>query len=71
VDDGGSLRWLVFPMLQAEMTTERTSRRRRQNGTPASGGAVYGLGMIGAMVYFLRSAVSTRDYLLAIPRAGV
>ena len=58
-------------MLHVETKTERTSRRRRQNGAPASGGAVYGLGMIGAMVYFLRTAVSTQDYLLAIPKAGV
>ena len=53
------------------MTTERKSRRPRRNGAPASGGAVYGLGMIGAMVYFLRSAVSTRDQVLAIPKACV
>ena len=50
---------------------ERKTRRRPQNGGPAGGGAVYGLGMIGALVYFFRSAESGRDQLLAIPRAIV
>ena len=43
----------------------------RQNQAPAGGGAVYGLGMIGAMVYFFGSAESPRDYALAIPKASV
>ena len=43
----------------------------RQNAAPAGGGAVYGLGMIGAMVYFFRSAVTGWDYVLAIPKASV
>lgn len=60
----------------AELTTETAmpkwkTRRPRQNGAPAGGGAVYGLGMIGAMVYFFRSAESGRDQLLAIPKASV
>jgi hypothetical protein len=51
----------------------RTSRRRgdmrpSQNG---GGGAVYGIGMIGAAVFFYRSAVSREDYLLALPKAMV
>ena len=45
--------------------------RPRQNGAPAGGGAVYGLGMIGALVYFLGSAESGRDYVLAFPKASV
>ncbi len=45
--------------------------RSRQNGQPAGGGAVYGLGMIGAMMYFLGSARSGWDYVLAIPKASV
>jgi hypothetical protein len=47
------------------------TRRSRQNGTAAGGGAVYGLGMIGAMVYFFRSAETGWDYVLAIPKASV
>ena len=43
----------------------------RQNGTAAGGGAVYGLGMIGAMVYFFRSAETGWDYVLAVPKASV
>ena len=40
-----------------------------QGGTPAGGGAVYGLGMIGAAAYFFGSAESGRDYVLAVPKA--
>ena len=43
----------------------------RQNGTAAGGGVVYGLGMIGAMVYFFRSAETGWDYALAVPKASV
>ncbi len=49
----------------------RRTWRSRQNGQPAGGGAVYGLGMIGAMIYYLRSARSGMDYVLAIPKASV
>jgi len=38
---------------------------------PVGGGAVYGLGMIGALVYFLGSAESGRDYVLAVGKAMV
>jgi hypothetical protein len=58
------------PMTETPMPKQKT-RRPRQNGAPAGGGAVYGLGMIGAMVYFFRSAESGRDQLLAIPKAIV
>ena len=47
------------------------TRRSRQNGPAAGGGAVYGLGMIGAIVYFFGSAETGRDYVLAIPKASV
>jgi hypothetical protein len=47
------------------------SRRSRQNGPANGGGAVYGLGMIGAMAYFFGSAESGWDYVLAIPKASV
>ena len=49
----------------------RKTRRSGRNGAPAGGGAVYGLGMIGAMVYFFRSAESGWDYVLAIPKASL
>jgi hypothetical protein len=47
----------------------RKARRSRQGGPPPAGGAVYGIGMIGALVYFLRSAEDGWDYVLAFPRA--
>ena len=55
----------------AEEASRWKSRRPKQAGAPAGGGAVYGLGMIGALVYFFGSAASRRDYLLAIPKASV
>jgi hypothetical protein len=47
------------------------SKRPKQAGAPAGGGAVYGLGMIGAVVYFFESAESGWDYVLAVPKASV
>ena len=49
----------------------RTSRRSRQGGPAAGGGAVYGIGMLGALVYFLQSAQTGWDYVLAVPKAVV
>ena len=49
----------------------RKTRRSRQDGAAAGGGAVYGIGMIGALVYFLQTAVSGWDYVLALPKAIV
>jgi hypothetical protein len=49
----------------------RKARRSRQGGPAAGGGAVYGIGMIGALVYFLQAAESGRDYVLAVPKAIV
>ena len=40
-----------------------------QGGAQTGGGAVYGLGMIGAVAYFFGSAESGRDYVLAVPKA--
>jgi hypothetical protein len=42
-----------------------------RNAPPRAGGAVYGLGMIGALVYFLGSAGSATDRVLAFPKAAV
>ena len=63
-------------MAEAEARPEdrrpwRKARRSRQGGPAAGGGAVYGIGMIGALVYFLQAAESGRDYLLAFPKAIV
>jgi hypothetical protein len=46
-------------------------RARTRNAPPQSGGAVYGLGMIGALVYFAGRAESGQDYLLAFGKAVV
>jgi hypothetical protein len=42
-----------------------------QSGAAGGGGAVYALGLIGALVYFLRSAQTREDYALAVPKAVV
>lgn len=42
-----------------------------RNAPPPGGGAVYGLGMIGALAYFLGSAESGWDYVLAFGKAVV
>jgi hypothetical protein len=55
----------------------RWRNRRPRTDAPANrggangGGAVYGIGMIGAMAYFFQSAESRRDLVLAIPKASV
>jgi hypothetical protein len=49
----------------------RKARRPRQDGAAAGGGAVYGIGMIGALVYFLQAAESGWDRVLAFPKAIV
>lgn len=47
----------------------RWSKGSPQNGATAGGGTVYGLGLIGAAVYFFRSAESRQDYALALPKS--
>lgn len=44
------------------------ARRSPPDGRAAGGGAVYGLGMIGALAYFIVSGDSARDYALALPK---
>jgi hypothetical protein len=59
---------------EAAQSTRRWGRMRGPqpgNAAPAGGGAVYGLGMIGALVYFFGTAESEQDYLLAFPKAVV
>jgi hypothetical protein len=57
------------------MSKWKNRRSRRDapanRGGATGGGAVYGIGMIGAMAYFFQSAESPRDYVLAIPKASV
>ena len=48
-----------------------TKKERTRSSPPPAGGAVYGLGMIGALVYFLRTAESRQDYALAVGKAVV
>jgi hypothetical protein len=47
------------------------ARQSTKSSPPAGGGAVYGLGMIGALVYFLRTAETREDYILAVGKAVV
>jgi hypothetical protein len=47
------------------------SSRQTRNTPPAGGGAVYGLGMIGALVYFAGTAQTRQDYALAVGKATV
>jgi hypothetical protein len=60
---------------EAAVNEDRMSRWRNRRSRPDApakgGGAVYGIGMIGAMAYFFQSAESGWDYVLAIPRASV
>jgi hypothetical protein len=55
----------------------RWKNRRFRPDAPANrggangGGAVYGIGMLGAMAYFFQSAETGRDYVLAIPKASL
>ncbi len=39
---------------------------RRRNAGVAGGGAVYGLGMIGALIYFIQSATTFWDGLYGV-----
>jgi hypothetical protein len=60
---------------QREITpTTDVPRRKRgtsRNGPAPASGAVYGLGMIGALVYFLGTASSAMDVVLAFGKAIV
>jgi hypothetical protein len=57
-----------------EATPSDDAPRRKvmqRNAPPPAGGAVYGLGMIGALIYFLRIAETREDYVLAVGKAVV
>ncbi len=49
----------------------KATRPRPDGSTGGGGGAVYGIGMIGALVYFVTSAQTGRDKALAAPKAIV
>jgi hypothetical protein len=52
-------------------TKQATTKERTRSAPPPAGGAVYGLGMIGALVYFLRTAETRQDCVLAVGKAVV
>jgi hypothetical protein len=55
-----------------ESAETKTKRARPAPRTSSSaGGAVYGLGMIGALAYFLGTAETGRDRVLAVGKAVV
>jgi hypothetical protein len=57
--------------LAEEAGDGRRFKVQARSAPPPSGGAVYGLGMIGALVYFASSAETWQDYLLAFGKSMV
>ena len=51
--------------------TRSSYRQRRAVRTTAGGNAVYGLGLIGALVFYWQQADSFGQYLLAVLKAVV
>ncbi len=66
---------IAIPDVEVSSTRESPGRRMRASSgrapTSSSGEAVFGLGMIGALAYFLGTASSTRDRFLAVGKAMV
>lgn len=56
---------------QGRVDRRRGRTRPREGGPQAGGGAVYGLGLLGALVYFASSAHTPREYALAVGKAIV
>jgi hypothetical protein len=48
-----------------------TPRRGPKPPATQGGGAVYGLGLIGAMVWYCRQATEPRDYVVGVLKAVV
>ena len=48
-----------------------STERKAMNGGSPNAGPVYGLGMIGALVYYWKQAEDGRGRLLAVPKAMV
>jgi hypothetical protein len=59
------------PALPEDRLAKWKARAASQDGKAngGGGGAVYGIGMIGALVYFFQSAGTGRDKALAAPKA--
>lgn len=58
------------PALPVDRRAQWKARGSRPDGASnGGGGAVYGIGMIGALVYFFQSAATGRDKALAAPKA--
>ncbi len=58
------------PAIPVDRQAQRKARAARADATSGGGGgAVYGMGMIGALVYFIQSAETGRDKALAAPKA--
>lgn len=53
------------------MATETQSKYNAHAGAAAGGGAVYGFGLIGALVFYIQHATSFLDGLLGILKAIV
>jgi len=63
---------IATPEAQPTATkADRKARASTRNAQPPAGGAVYGLGLIGALVYFIGTAKSGPDYVLAFGKAIV
>jgi len=59
------------PVREAAVSADTAKKVTTRRSPPPAGGAVYGLGMIGALVYFLRTAESRQDCVLAVGKAVV
>lgn len=51
--------------------TKQRANRRQNSANSGAGNAVYGLGFIGALVYFFGQAETFWEYLLAVLQAIV
>jgi len=62
----------IEPEIAAEEAPEiAPSRGRSRNRGGGSGNAVYGLGFVGALVYFWHQAEANEEYLYAVLKALV
>jgi hypothetical protein len=52
-------------MTETENTVEKKPKKKKQKGQSSGGCPVYGLGMIGAWIYFFQRAEESEDYALA------
>lgn len=48
---------------------EATKQPAKQHSAPSGGSPIYGLGMIGAAVYYFSRAGTRQEYALALPKA--